>query len=34
MAWGQKGKVDKIEKLSIILKERYYYLNVSIVEYV
>jgi len=30
---GTKGKVEKIEKLSNILKERYYYLNASMLEY-
>jgi len=30
---GTKGKVDKIEKLSNILKEGYYFLNDSMLEY-
>jgi len=28
-----KRKVEKIEKLSNILKEKYYYLNASMLEY-
>jgi len=30
---GTKGKIEKIEKLSNILKERCYYLNSSMLEY-
>jgi len=31
---GTKGKVEKIEKISNILKERYYYMNALMLKYI